>query len=63
MKENIDSGLENLLANVPPTIEDALFVAVDEGRMTVSEARDCWEAYNRTFNGLDEPLELPQNWA
>lgn len=44
----IDEGIEEA-ANI--TIEQALQHAIDAGRMSIKDAEECLEAYNRAFNG------------
>lgn len=59
----IDEGIEHLLDSVPHTIEGALQIAIDNGSMTIKEAEECRDAYYAVFDGLEEPLSLPEQWG
>lgn len=46
MVEAIDRGIAEAQAI---TIEDALYMAVEQGRMSIKDAQECIEAYQRAF--------------
>lgn len=48
--EHIIAEIDAALERPPVTVEQALHEAVEAGRMTIAEASECLEAYNRAFH-------------
>lgn len=47
--DNIIAEIDAQLARPPVSVEDALQEAVIAGRMTISEATECLEAYQHSY--------------
>lgn len=52
-QEALDA-IDRELARPPISVEDAVLEAVQNGRMTIDEANECIEAYQRTFHARQD---------